>query len=318
MSEPTQDTQLDKKKGREILKLKAKEVSMVDRPAILREFLVVKRQTEDNMGAFESENTQAEPQGDTLIEAMTWKSYEDIDKALPIDLRNAIKAVSAFLGKSKSAEGAPTKEIERVMAFLGKVEGGKYPYPSAEGMTKAEKKPEEMTPEEQKKAEEEQKKKEAEEKAKQEAAQKNAEGFMIKITPDGGVEMSGQPVSKAGKAQFTTTRSNDLKDAVEKLLKMLAGVDVDATKGIIEELVKSTLPADLKWTSGTQAVPASVKKVLEEVVEPVNKRLEEIGTKVEAMEKSRPAPQSSGGDGDTHEEHVNKGQNTWDGLPLPR
>jgi hypothetical protein len=355
MSDSTKDPLLDKKKGREILQLKAKEVSVVDRPAILREFLVVKRHnTEASMGAFEPETT-AETSADEITKGMDelqnveWFEVAAEKADLPADLKTAIQRVVQFLGKvvgggypsPKAAEKADVKKelpgdlktaIQRVVQFLGKVAGGQYPYPKPTGMSKANKSEDEMTDEEKQKAkeaaeakakEDEEKKKADEEKAREEKAREEetkksaSEGLSIRITPEGGVEVTGQPVAKAGKSQFTGERTNELKAAVHKLITMLASVDKEAAKSIVDDLVKSVLPADLKWTAGTEATPAAaVRKSLDEALAPVLKQLGDLGTKVETIEKSRPAPKSETGDGDTRVEKRN--DNAWDGLPLPR
>ncbi len=344
MSDETVDPQLDKKKGREILQLKAKEVSMVDRPAILREFLVIKRQTtEDNMGAFESEERT-----DTKIEDILkgladdpnveWLDIDAEKAALTDDTKKAFTGTTEFLAKvaagtdeypsPKSKDKSDVKKelpadlksaIQRVIQFLGKVAGGKYPYPKPAAMSKQGKPEDEMDEEKKKKAKEEAERKAKEEadKKEEEAKKSASEGLSVKITPDGGVEITGTPVSKAGKSQFTTDRTSELKGAVQKLLTMLATVDKDAAKGLIEELVKSVLPADLKWTPGTTATDAAaVRKQMEEVVAPVLKQLSDLGGKVETIEKSRPAPKSEQGDGD--QTNVEKRDSVWDGLPLPR
>jgi flagellar motor protein MotB len=354
MTDSSKEPLLDKKKGREILQLKAKEVSVVDRPAILREFLVVKRQnTEDSMGAFEPETTADNSASEVMkgmeeLPNIEWLEVAAEKADLPADLKTAIQRVVQFLGKVVGGDYPSPKEagkanvkkelpadlktaIQRVVQFLGKVAGGKYPYPKPTGMSKANKPEDEMTDEEKQKAKEaeEAKAKEEEEKKKakakademkaaEEDTKKSAsEGLSIRISPDGGVEVTGQPVAKAGKSQFTGERTSELKGAVQKLLTMLATVDQAAAKGLIEELVKSVLPADLKWTPGTEATPAAaVRKSVEEVLAPIAKQLGDLTTRFESIEKSRPAPKSETGDGDTKVEK--RSDNAWDGLPLPR
>lgn len=157
------------------------------------------------------------------------------------------------------------------------------------------------------------KKKEEEEKKKPEASK----GLSITLTPEGGVEISGQPIGKAGKQQFTGERVTALKSSVNQMLTMLAQVDVEAAKSVIESLVKSTLPADVKWTSGTTATPASVKKAIDDALAPVVQENVELKKRLEDIEKSRPAPKSEGGDGDTEPgKKVEKSDNPWKGLGL--
>jgi len=286
------------------------------------------------MGAFESESGgSANVEHEELLKGMQelqnveWLEVEKQD--LPADLKSAIQRVVQFLGKvvgggypsPKSSEKKDVKKelptdlktaIQRVVQFLDKVAGGKYPFPVST------KKQDEEDEEEKRKA----KVKEEEEKAKKakepedEEKNKSVSAPTITVHPDGRVEVSGQDVTK-GKSQFTAERTDDLKSSVHKLLSMLANVDKEAAKGVIDELTKTLLPADVKWTSGTVATPASVKKAVEDgiasVVQPLTKRLDEIGGKVEEIAKARPAPQSSGGDGDPGTP-VKK--NFWGGLPL--
>lgn len=318
------ESQLDKKKPQEILELKVKELSTVDRPAILEEFLVLKRQQEENMGAFTADPDNVEIK-DEVVEKMKWVEV-DVEKALPIDLRNALKAVIPWLKKNAGMDGAPKDEIMRVAAFLGKVEGGKYPEPAAKA------KEEEMDDEKKKKAEKQDVCPKCGAEMKDGACTKcdykvaadngkettkSASPLGIVIHPDGKVEVTGQDVAK-GKAQFTTERTDAFKSSVGQLFTMLASVDKDAAKGIIEELTKTVLPADVKWTQGVTATPAAVKKSVEEglasALEPITKALSDLGAKVETIEKSRPAPQSDVGDGDKQE--IKKSDNVWDGLPL--
>jgi hypothetical protein len=322
MSSPSDNVpDLDKKKKREILELKVNELSMVDRPAILRDYLVVKRLEEEPMGAFADEGQNA---------------GIEVEKALPAELKSAITSVVGFLNKNKSAEGAPTDDIARIVTFLGKVGEGKYPYPSPTGVAKGDKPEDQMTDDEKKKKEEaakaaaskpeDQMTDEEKAKAKAEAEKKKAEeaktksqtqeGFNISISPTGEVVVSGQPVAK-GKSQFTDDRTGNLKDAVTKLIGMLAEVNKSAAQELVESLLKAQLPGEVKWAPGTKAEDANVKKQLETVLEPIAKSLEGLNTRLEQIEKQRPAPNSNTGDS-TETTDVAKRDNVWSGLPLPR
>lgn len=340
------DEHLDKKDTREILDLKAREISLVDRPAILRTFLVVKRQQEDNMGAFDSTDGRG---ADDVVEKMEWRDYEDVEKALPADLRSAITSSLAFMKKAGKAEGAPADELGRVAAFLSKVASGKFPYPGKEesdaekakkkpgdadstcakcgtvmkdgtcpkcggtamAKAKAPKKEEDMTEEELAAAEEEKKK------AKGKGVAKSEDGFALTISPEGEIEISGQPIAKGRKA-FTDERTKAFGDMVKSMMSILADVDPVVAKAIISELAKGALPGDVKWTSGTTPVAASVTKELSDLVkaalEPVAKSVAEIGSKVEEITKARPAPKS--GEGDTTDVTKGNNKNFWGGLPL--
>jgi hypothetical protein len=323
---------LDKADAREILELRAKEVSLVDRPAILRQFLVVKRQQQEaTMGAFDNTDGSQPVPIEKMLEQMNWVEG-DVEKALPIDLRNAI---SAALKWFKKPEGeAPTDALDRVAAFLGKVAGGKYPYPSPQGK-EAKKAASDKCPkcgEAMKdgtcagcgytaKADDEDAGKACGGAAGGKKTKKDMEGGLtISISPDGDLEISGEKVTKGLKG-FTADRSKTLGDVVKSLLNLLAEVDSETTKSIIDELAKGILPANIKWTSGTQALPASVQKGLGDEVAgaiaaalaPVTKRLEEVSTQVEAITKARPEPKSEGGN---TTDTVKKGMGFWEGVPL--
>lgn len=319
---------------REILDLRAREISLVDRPAILRTFLVVKRQEEEDMGAFDSADG-GQGASDSVIEGMTWRDYEDVEKALPIDLRNAIQELLPYLKKMGGGEGAPAKAISRVAAFLGKVAGGKYPDPT----TKEKAPPKEE--DDMKKALEEcpkcgakikdgactkcgyeakQNPKDEQDEEDQQLkgkTKKSEDGLSIRITGDGDVELSGTPLSKGLKG-FTADRSKALAEVVKSVLSMLADVDPETTKSIITELTKGALPGDVKWTSGTMALPPKVTKDLEGMVtkalEPVMNQFKVLATKVDEVTKARPAPQASG-DNKTDVEK-GTGKNFWAGIPL--
>ena len=102
---------------------------MVDDPANLREFLVVKR-LEDNMGAFELDS------GSGVDPSQIGLAIEPATDSIDADLA----AVTEYLTKAKASdEEGVTKAVPadlkaaimRVMQFLGKVAGDKYPQPTS-------------------------------------------------------------------------------------------------------------------------------------------------------------------------------------------
>lgn len=142
----------DQDNPRRILDVDVKEVSLVDRAANLRKFLVIKRlKEEEEMGAFEAEVKdllkdedggefkptfesiteliKALPEGETEPGAFWESDNEEITKALPADLAKAIREVSSWMKRLSRMKGAPGPAIARVLTFLGKVVGGKYPSP---------------------------------------------------------------------------------------------------------------------------------------------------------------------------------------------
>jgi len=149
------ETENDKDNPRRILDVDVREVSLVDRAANLRKFLIIKRLKEEEMGAFQAEVDallKNEDGGDfkPIFEGIAevekalpetegdpgsfWESdNEEITKALPADLAKAIRDVSAWMKRLSRMKGAPGPAIARVLTFLGKVVGGKYPYPKPVG-----------------------------------------------------------------------------------------------------------------------------------------------------------------------------------------
>lgn len=284
------------------------------------------------MGAFEGDKGDAVV--DTVIEKMKWRSYVDVAKALPAELLEAITEAVGWMKKNASEEGAPTEAIGRVVAFLGKVADGKFPEgegkekegegddDNKDDVDKQDKCPKcgaEMVDGACSKCEY---KASSDEDANKGAS--SEDGLTVRITPGGEVEISGQPVAKGSKG-FTTERTETFKTAVTGLLGMLADVDADGTRAIIEEMVKA-LSGDLKWKPGTVAAPASLKKELGDLVTsaiteataPLKKGLEDLGGKVETITKGRGAPQSGDGDDDTTKTDVNKGESFWDGVPISK
>jgi hypothetical protein len=342
---PQEVPQLDKADAREILDLKAREVSIVDRPAIERTFLVVKRKQEDEMGAFATDDGGAATHGtDELIEKMAWRQLDEseIEKALPEDLRKSIGEVSKWLKTAAKAEGAPADAIKQVAAFLSKVAAGKFPMApgktddtekgNGEGEGKGDGDAANKGSENANKAACPKCGAEMvdgvckacgykETKAATSKSASEPEGISVKITPEGGVEISGQPVTKAGVKGFTSERAATFGAAVKSLMGMMADLDPEVAKGIISELVGKALPGELKFTSSTPALDAkAVKKAVEDAVAealaPVTAENTELKKRLETIEKSRTDPQSTEGDGTTTTDDVNKGKSFWAGVPL--
>lgn len=189
---------ISEEKPREIKALDTKEVSIVDKPAILREFIIYRRQ---DMGVFDPE-------------------------------------------KDETKE--PTQKAEE-------------------------------TPEEKKEPETTQET--TTEEPKNEA--------ILKVYENGDIELEDEKVEK-GK-RFTTNRISALTKSVQELLGVLASVDLEATKNIIEGISKEMFPVD-KSEESKASNPEDVKKAVEEAIaekfESLDKRLDAIeGTRKEAQSK---------------------------------
>lgn len=280
---------LDKKEPREILDLNAREVSLVDRPAIVRTFLVVKRQ-EDTMGAFENETNKSAEGSIAVPVEKTAEKTEPVASAQA----TATETSEAEKAKAKKAEKCP--KCGAILDEEGACLNPKCDY-QAKGCGGGAKKPD-MT-------------------------KKSLVSF---DTETAEITIEGE-VSKGLKG-FTENRMKSLGNAVGALLKLMAEVNPEVTKSMISDLVKQALPGDLKWTSGTTAVPASavakseatptatteqLSAIVKSVLEPVVKRVEEIGGQVAEITKTRISPQSES----IGTDKVEKSQGSfWGGLPL--
>lgn len=270
-----------KKEPREILDLNAREVSLVDRPAIARTFLVVKRQ-EGTMGAFENEiNKSAEGSIAVPVE-------KTAEKTEPV--------ASAQTATTETSEAEKAEKCPKCGAILD--ENGDCLNPKCDYQAKGcgGGKKDEM--------------------------KKSLVSF---DTETAEITIEGE-VSKGLKG-FTEHRMKSLGNAVGALLKLMAEVNPEVTKSMISDLVKQALPGDLKWTSGTTAVPASavaksdatpattteqLSAIVKSVLEPVVKRVEEIGGQVAEITKARTSPQSES----IGTDKVEKSGSFWGGLPL--
>lgn len=198
------------KKPREIKALDTKEVSIVDKPAILREFIIYRRQ---DMGVFD-------PEKDETKES-TQKAEETPEK----------------------------KELET----------------SQETVT---------------------------EEPKNEA--------VLKVYEDGNIEFDNEKVEK-GK-RFTTNRISALTKSVQELLGVLASVDLEATKNIIEGISKEMFPVDKSEES-----KADSEKATSDIVE----KFEAFEKRLEAVERTRKEAQSKE---DSVEKKLDQDESVFKGI----
>ncbi len=135
-------TKEDLKGARELVDLDVREVSLVDRPANLREFLVAKRM-EDNMGVFETEYdggvdpSQVAP-GLAVTKAKDAGSTKQEGGQLTDDMKAAVKEVMDWMKKAAKNPGAPTESIGKVAPLLAKLLAGQSPYPTPQTAQKNE------------------------------------------------------------------------------------------------------------------------------------------------------------------------------------
>lgn len=206
-------TEQQQQKGREFLDLEVKEISLVDKPANLREFLTLKRKQEaDNMGAFQTNYEGADP-SEVGIET-------PIEKAKPEGLAADLVAVADLVDKTEGKDEAVAKAldpalkaaIQRVMGFLGRVATGGLTMKSE--VKKAEGEPAE-TP-----------------------AAETPPPPIVAVMTDGAVHVEGEAVDVEKAKGFTAARMGTVKQAATALLKLLKDIDADTLKGVIGDVNK--------------------------------------------------------------------------------
>jgi len=285
MSEPkTAKKEPDKKGANEILELFVNEVSVVDRPANLRDFIVIKRNKEVPMGTGFVQDPEVKPS--ELIEKLAWSDLEKA--ALPDDLKKMIDSAVAWMKKNASAEGAPKDEILAAAALLSKVASGKFPGAAPKS------------------------KDDDKDKGDDEDDSKDKKKSLLSVDEDGALVIGGESVEK-GKSQFTKERVAALKSAIAPLLSVYAQVDADGAKDMVQKLVSESLAGVVKWTEKRESEPTGIGDQIKKALQPMVEQLTEIGKRVETIETSRGAAQSEPGDGDTT---VKKNDDPWAGLPV--
>lgn len=264
-------------KPRELLDLVIREVSLVDRAANLRKFVVVKRTEEAAMGNFQKDSRTET--GKTGV-----PETDVVQKAFPPEVMSAIKATAEWLKQKSGEQGAPP-EAAVLAAFMGKVAAGGYPapggypYPSPEQARKASDKNEED--EEMKKAKKKVEDDDLEKARKKKELEDEVEKAKKKVVDEEDIEKSSK--------RFTKGRVKDIQESMIKLLSMLKGVDEAA----LSEALQKAFPKE------DEEEKANVKKeetFKREDVEAVQKAIDEVNRRVEAIEKTRNPPQSGASD----------------------
>ena len=347
------DVEKDGDAVRTILELDVDEVSLVDRAANLRRFLVIKRLEEVKMPNFETDLDVVIQKGDTgkvsdwlkkalevedapkdeitkVIElladvekadaAAKAKPEEEVaEKEVPEDLKTAITEVAGWMKKMSKGPGAPTAAIGRVTAFLGQVAGGKYPKPSG----KKKQTDEEKEAAAKKAKEEEDEKKRKADEAKQAEAKKAAgagdEIDALVIKSDGTVVVNGAAMVKGKK--FTASRTNQMKEMALSLIKLLGEVgDEETTKALVDAV--KAMPTSPKFTSGVPAKPAEGVKKDEDGEPPADeekakleKTIVELQKRLGDLESARPASAAVETDGEDGKTDIQK--SFWGGRILP-
>ena len=323
----------DGNKKRRIVDLQVDEVSNVDRPAIQRQFLIVKR-LENGMAASDTEVTDGE--FGVVFEEVT-KSLEaagfsflqvDVEKVMPEDLAMALKATVPWMRRmAGEAEGDTRKAILRVVAFLSQVSSGAFPSPNSdkqkaaasakenldmgkktaeEEEKDAKKAAEEEDEEKKKKAgedeEDEEKKKADEDEEDEEKKKKTPKSKALSLdddVTDALVEKVFVAMSKG--RRFTPKRTATIAESAKNMLGLLKEADEEAYKALVAGLDDKTKKADDEEEDEEKG-KGGVKKALDGIAE-----------RLTAIEKSRSPSQSVEGDGGTDTE-VKKKEGLWGGI----
>lgn len=292
-------TQEQLKNARELLDLDVKEVSLVDKPANLRPFLIVKRQAENNLGEYELAGTPGAPT-ESILQGGTPMETVEMIKA-----RHVYEVAVQKAGQTEETEDQLKQRHETELQEVQKGDG--------EAPAEPEPKPEAETPPaepEEKPAEEPA----AEPVAKAEPATEPDpdEEPAVVIKRDGSIHVAGQTVQKA--KTFGKGKTVALQNAVSALAKLLGDVSEDALKAAMSPFmdpskkVETTKAATEPAAEPTPtADPAElITKAVASALEPITKRLDEI-------EKTRNPSQSVEGDGGTDSNtKVQKGM--WTGI----
>lgn len=260
----------DTTQPRRIVELDVDEVSNVDNPANLREWLVTKNQRENQM----DEAQLAEQAVEKMLAAA---GFDFVEKQMPPDLKAAMKLVLPWLQKSAAQADEPLKAaIMQVRAFLTKIEAGRYPSPTPQQSSKAKA---DMSDEEKKKAEEDKKKAEAAKKEKTEKARR-----------------------------LTQSRETAMSDGLVKMLAAFKSTaSAEAFKTLMATIKE--LPDDLNFTSGVRPTGPTSKSVDPEVLELLKGMKEELTATAKSLadntarlakiEETRAASQQPPNDGQT-------------------
>lgn len=178
--------------------LKVNEVSVVDRPAIRRQFVLLKRQMEEQgMGVKGTQITTEEAarfNNEVVkgLEALGFKFAQiDVEKKMPVDLANSLKVVVPWMRKmAGQTDGDVRSAIMRAASLLSNVGDGKLPVPKPEDDMTGKRKAAEEETEAERKAREAKEEKERELQAKRKAEEEEEE--------EDGVKGKGKKGKKVG------------------------------------------------------------------------------------------------------------------------
>lgn len=277
------------KGARELLDLDVREVSLVDRPANLREFLIVKRiEGDDPMGVYESDysNGGVDPSqvspvlvtkqtdngsGDPAVEVVK----QTTDGGVPVDVETIAKAIEGETvdmtkgrhayevaaqksGAREEAEEAMTKrqeaeleKAEEVAKAKAKADADKAKHPDdKDGKGKG--KPFGKT---------ETTTKSVDGEGGGDPAADNGDGDdqMVVVKRDGTVHVNGELVEKSQSA--TNLRKAAVSGAVTALAKLLGDLSDEDLAKALEGIAKGEMPKNPGYTSGTRPMGTKGSKL---------------------------------------------------------
>jgi len=297
---------------RHILDVDVKEVSLVDRAANLRQFLVVKRLEEGElMGAFAEERREDMNKNQEVLKAGEKELTEEEKAKLEAEKEKKKKQKEKEDEKEvaeKDSELKEEKEKEdkekamqpKALAGMLRKLSGAPKGPVSELISWLESKTKQDPMEDEEEEDEEMK-------GKEKKTQKNLEGVQVAVMDDGSVVVSGQPVTKSKK--FTPARMAAMKEMAMQLMKLIGDVDSNTAKDIMEAIKE--LPKDKSVPSSVRPVNTS-KSVESEVVKQLQEENVKLEKRIEEIEKTRMPSKSVEDNGGTDQKAVKK--SLWSGV----
>jgi hypothetical protein len=296
-------------KTRRILDVDVREVSLVDRAANLRQFLVLKRLSEEDMGAFiDEERSESVTKAKKEVEAKEEEAKEEEAKEEEAKEEKDAKKDGAPAAADQKKAGKPKKKEDdaadeeeapedeeaevaceskkkgmnpgAIAGMLNGLKGKGLPSKAVEEVVawlESQKKSGAPAPEGAESAP-----------ASKKGMKKN---LAVAIMEDGSIIVEGEEISKARK--FTESRTGTVKEVVTQLLNLLHDVDADAAKAVVgsfSQLPLGSVPASEVKPQGTEG---KVSKQLEDENAELKKRLEVL-EKSRADSKGLPGDQTDG------------------------
>lgn len=277
--------------ARRILAVDVREVSLVDRAANLRKFLVVKKLEGDDMGLFVSERSEnmdpvekAKKESEMTDEekAKAKKAAEDEEAKKKADAKKAEdeEAEKAKAKKAKEEEEKAACDAKKAMnpaAVAGMIQGLKgAPKAAVDALVGWLK----------------------------EQAEKAGPGkddpYPSPNVKKSLLDEALEAILEKGAKQFTSQRADKIKEAAGALVKLLQEMDPEAAKALMNESSAKEMPE-----GGN--LPSSITKALEDA----KSENAELKKRLDALENSRQAPQGDGAN-KTDDKTVKK--SLWDGL----